>query len=470
MWLPEAGTKWPPPGVSDRWSRANVFAGLRESQWSVISEQARIRGMGVDKGQPYLTVPLAATISRVVANLLFGANPTFTAAAVEDQARLDYIVAANDLPSTLRQAADTASAQGEIFGIVGVDPELSDAPIIEFAPTGRVIPTFRGRHLVGATIVRPYASPDGDPRKVYRLLEARSPGLVQLRLYRGTDRSIGDEVDLSALPATAGLAPVVETGINDSGVVWIPNNLAQSGSSLGVSDYAGLIDLLMAANETLTIGQANLRLTGRKRLIVPDDLRGADGAFNAATDVFFLNKKGSKVKTRRQDEPPDDPLSDIQQLQYSYEGAPLREWSDHIINLALTLAGVSPSSIGRGADGAITGTAMRLRMAHTLMEVAGKGRHWDTGLRRLLLVAQQYDATIFGRAWVDATTAPAVERGDGLPVDERDQAEIAVKATAAGAMSRRELVRTMHPDWDESQIEEEVALIEAETTPHIEGL
>jgi hypothetical protein len=53
--------------------------------------------------------PLPERISDAFADLIFGADPSFTAADEADQERLDDLIDENDLPSELQRAAGAAS-------------------------------------------------------------------------------------------------------------------------------------------------------------------------------------------------------------------------------------------------------------------------------------------------------------------------------------------------------------------------
>lgn len=55
---------------------------------------------------------------------------------------------------------------------------------------------------------------------------------------------------------------------------------------------------------------------------------------------------------------------------------------------------------------------------------------------------------------------PHVELSDGMPRDGVQDAQEVAMLRSAGAISTEEVVRRLHPDWDEEKIAEELAKIE----------
>lgn len=113
---------------------------------------------------------------------------------------------------------------------------------------------------------------------------------------------------------------------------------------------------------------------------------------------------------------------------------------------------------------ALSGTALRLRLIPTTKAGAGKARPWDDALPRILSLMARLDALPdqaggFGRSWSDPITAPSVERGESLPVDEVEESQVEATLVGAGVRSVFRSVQRQNPDWDDAQVEEEVARI-----------
>jgi hypothetical protein len=444
-WPPTTGN---PPTVADVWDEVSFLAALRMSDPTALRQRAQVAW-----DAPYLLSPIPRLISRAKANMLYGEPPAITAANESDQENLNRIVEDNGLDSELHRAALLASSEGECWGRIVVAPNLLDVPILDFVTRARVIPTFHGRFLRGATFVTSWA-PTSTER--VRLLEEYGPGYIQSRLFRGSTTSLGTEIPLDSFEATVGIMPIVNTGFDKALVAFLPNSFDVS-PSRGFSDYRGLEERFLALNESATVGHQNLRLAGRKRALV-DAQYLRDGRLPAGDDVFVRSST---------DQTMGDGPRPLQLLEYTFEADQLVAWIDHQIDLSLTFAGVAPQSVGRSVDaGAISGTALKLKMSHSLMEAGGTGRHFDRGLAYLLRSAAILDGRRtteggFGRRWQAPDENAEIERGDGLPTDDLEAAQILATWSGADAISTEEKVRTLHPEWPDEDVAAEVERIGA---------
>lgn len=442
---------WPPPSQHEVWEEVELFAALRNADETRIRQQASVAWQ-----EPYMLSPLPRLLSRASANMLYGEPPSFTAEQESDQANLDRITGSdgNDLRAELHRAALLGSSEGEVWGRIVVQPDLLDVPILEFVSRSRVIPHFAGRFVRGATFVTTWAT--GSLER-YRMLETYEPGAVVTRLYRGSTSVLGGEVSLDSFSETKGRLPVVFTGIEQPLVAFIPNSVDDD-PTRGFADYRGLVDRFLALNESATIGQSNQRLAGHKRALVAGGLLDRNGNFPAGDDIISLSALDGG----------DDAKSVFQAIDWQAGHAETIQWVDHLIDTTLTFAGVSPVSLGRTVEGgSISGTAMKLRMNHSLMESAGKGHYFDRGVRRLLTQATILDGRPigeggFGRKYVAADAPPVVERGDGLPRDDMEAAQQIALLVNAEAISVEERVAFVHPEWSSQQQADEVARLKAE--------
>jgi hypothetical protein len=442
---------WPPSdGVKAVWEEVDLFAAFRTSNDTRIRQEASVSWRA-----PYVHSPIARLISRASANLLFGEPAAITPAEEGDADPLDFLVTENGLDAELQRAALLASSEGEIWGRIVVDPDAADVPILDFVSRARVIPHFRGRFCVGATFVTEW--PTTATERV-RLLETYGPGYVEAKLYRGTTIVLGQEMDLDAFEPTKGKQPLVQTGIPKALVAFIPNSF-DADVTRGYSDYRGLEDRFLALNEGWTIGASNLRLAGKKRALVDAEYLDANGRLPAMDDVFIRRDKSALAG---------EGGKPLQMIEYSFEAESIMRWLGELFDTTLLFAGLAPQSVGRAVDGgAISGTALKLKMAHSLVEASGKGRHFDRGVGRLLGFAAQIDSRPvasggFGRGWTDAESQPAIARADGLPRDDVEAAQIIVALTNAEAISLEEKVRMAHPEWTPEQVGDEVERIEKE--------
>lgn len=442
---------WPPPAQADTWAAIELF------QAFLASDETRIRQEAWRQHKlRYMVSPVPRMVSRAKANLLFGAPPKFKAATDTDQERLDYITGRQGLGSELHRGAVVASAEGETWGRIVVAPGVIDVPIVEFISRSRVIPHFDGRFVVGATFVTTWI-PSVNSSERYRMLEHYVAGAVETELYRGTTTRLGSAMNLDSFTPTVGRQPVVPTGIDWPLTAFVPNAI-DADPTRGYSDYQGLRARFLAINESDTVGQANLRLAGRKRAIV-DGSHLKDGRVPDGDDVFVRTSRetGDGVTT-----------SPLQLIDYSFEASQNIAWSNHLIDTTLTFAGVAPQAVGRAVDGgAVSGTALKLKMAHSLLETSGTGGYFDAGVARLLHAAQILDGRRtteggFGRKWSDPDAIPSLVRAEGLPRDDMEAAQQLTAWVNADAISLEEAVAFMHPSWDDTQISDEVDRIRAE--------
>lgn len=441
---------WPPKQVAKSWADVEIYAAFRSS------DEVRIRmEAGVAHQYPYMVSPVPRMISRASANLLFGEPAAFKASAEKDQSNLDFIVSENDLDAECHRAAVIASSEGSVWGRIVVDPSLVDCPIIEFVPPGRVIPHFSGRFVVGATFVTTWETSSVER---YRMFETYEAGAVTTTLRRGTRTSVGQQVDLTSFPETEGRVETTYTGVDWPLVAFIPNTI-DADPTEGYSDYAGLISRFLAVNESSTVGQSNLRLAGAKRAIIDAGYLGKDGKMPSGDDIYVRTSRmggdGEKV-------------SPLQLIDYKFEASAVTGWIDHLLDTTLTFAGVAPEAVGRGVEGnALSGTALKLKMTHSLLEASGKGRFFDKGLIRLLRGAQILDSRPmaeggFGRSYAEADVNDTVERADALPRDDVEAAQEMVQLANAEAISPEQKIAFLHPDWSKERQDEEVAAIKAD--------
>lgn len=445
----EQTAQWPPKWETC-WDQVRIWQAFREADGAFLRRHA-----GWDtvehKDRNYIVDSMASKISATFAELVFGEDPTITAANEQDQDRLEEIVEANALPSELQYAAEISSSEGEVWWRILVDRDQADVPLIEWHSRLNVIPVFRGRALLAAAFVS-QIRPDLDKKQVWRYIEIHSPGMVRNTLFKGTVDRMGERVGLDQRPETADLPEEWNHGLD----MLCGRVLNKRGKrpQLGRSDLQPVRDYLFALNETVTIGQENARLTLKKRVTVPEDFLDVRGNFPAGADVIV-------VPTTDRD--PDKPVPGLAQIEWEFDATSFIAYKDAQERTILGRVGLAKQLVDAGdptADGRATGTALRLRLIPSVLATAGKGRYWDDELpNRVLVRAQQVDALPdegqtggFGYKWVAPGEAPVVERTDPLPQDETEEAQRHSVLVTAEIESRHQAISELHPDWDDAQI------------------
>lgn len=443
-----SGETWPPPDLRARWEEIERFDAFRRSDEGVLR-------MLESKGwwERYLISPVPRLISRASANLLFGEPPEIETEADADGPRMEYVTVENELDAELQRAAMIASSEGEVWGRICFRPDLIDVPVIEFVSRRRVIPHFAGRFVVGATFVTEW--PIGSV-EVVRLFEHYESGAIRSELYRGTRTSLGIPINLDSYGPTAGTSEVVLTGFDKPLVAFIPNTI-DSDPECGYSDYAGLEERFLAINRAATIGDSNTELAGKKRALL-DAEYAQNGNVLTSDEVFIRHDQQGDLSEH----------SPVEVMEFGYDASQITTWLDHLIDSTLAFGGASPQLVGRQLDGAaLSGTALRLKLIHSLIESSGKGRYFDRGVKRLLHFAAVLDSRPtmeigFGRKWAKPDAPPDVTRQDGLPRDDLEAATYIATLVGAEAISIEERVAFLHPDWPEERQREEVEKLTGE--------
>jgi hypothetical protein len=85
----------------------------------------------------------------------------------------------------------------------------------------------------------------------------------------------------------------------------------------------------------------------------------------------------------------------------------------------------------------------------------------------VLMLAQQVDNLPkekggFGRSWNKAGEPPIVERSDPLPADETEETNRHAVAVSSEFESRETAIKTLHPDWTDKQVQDELDKIFSE--------
>ena len=127
-------------------------------------------------------------------------------------------------------------------------------------------------------------------------------------------------------------------------------------------------------------------------------------------------------------------------------------WTDRIIESA----GYSTQSLSSGTGGAVTAAEVHSHERRSYMTRGKKARYWTQGLRAHL--ATQLEV---GQA-IGAGVTPGdftLEFSDGVQESAMSLAQTTLALRNAEAASTKVRVRMVHPDWDDTKVDEEVAAI-----------
>lgn len=393
-------------------------------------------------------VPIAGDISSTSAALLFSEHPKIKAENPETQARLDEIISLNGFNNTLLEAAEVASALGGVFLKLNWDSSLANYPIISIAQPDTAWFDCQFGIITGITFSKEVA--EDNKYRTYRLLEYHTPGRIENALYVSRNsKEIGDRIPLNSIAETADLQDIIDTGITGLAAWYVPNikpNKAHRGLPVGASDYQGILSLMNSLDEAMTSLIRSIRL-GQMRIYAPEAYFQKKG--NTFTfDTFREAYMGLNI-----------PIGDNPQ-EIKVEQAEIR--AEEHINSALNYmrqiynsASYSPQSFGLDINGqAESGTALNIRERKSFITTAKKAEYWQPVIRQILEAA-----LIIDRLHLRNSTTPSsisVEMQDSVKSDISTVAIALRDLSIASAISTYQKVKTVHPDWEEDMVTEEV--------------
>lgn len=463
--------------------------GQRFQRWFVGQ-----RPMGPNRNTK-LPVPIAGMICQAMGDLLYSDPPTFTVVVDTDgdgtpgeapntpvsnqtQERLNYL-ADQGFYSTLAQATELAAALSGSFLRVAWDKSVvPDRPFLDVVDVDQAIPEFRWGRLVAVTFWEVVAK---EGQTVWRHLERHetSPvtgnGIILHGLYEGTDDKLGSRVSLTARPETAALdalqaldAPGTVDSLSPGLCVEYlpnqgPNRLWRDhpiGRHLGRSSLDGVEHLMDQLAETLS-DWMRARRAAKARVWFDKALLGNPGPGNGL--VADLDQEVYVSTELRQS--PNDKMSDkLETVQPLFDPTGYEKTAATLIEQILQLSGFALQTFGmdqnssKSAD--TTATEIESRERRTFLT---RGRLIKTQTPHLSRIVQKLlavDRAVFGTPNVESMIR--VEFPDGVQESMLKLAQTALTLFQGEAASKDEIVRILHPEWNDDQWSEEVEKIKSE--------
>lgn len=439
-------------------------------------------------------VPLAADIAQYSADLLYSSPPdidlgyprmvsptgdTSTLTVIREpdprSLRWDRIVEYGRLWPRLREAAELIAAHGGGYLKAVVAPALCDVPFVCAERTLDAIPTWSMGWLTAVTFHR-VIERDDDKGKVWRHLERYEVvqgygGVVYHGVYAGTDRTLG-----MPLPATQAaamfpqlrailLAPggtdqgdgTVSYGTGTAGLAatYIPNmlpNRMMIASSYGRSDYATSEGVMDALDETWSSLLRDIRL-GKGRITVPSHALQSQGRGQGAS--IDLEQEVYSAITAL----PGGAGDALTVSQFAIRVDDHLNAARAMVQQVMRTAGYDPGSLDDPNGAAKTATEVANDASRTIATRGRKIGYWTPAVRWVVETLTQMDAVFFRQLPQDPDIDPNIEWPAATSPDPEKTARTIQLLDAAGAVSTRVKVEMTHPDWDDPEIEEEVARI-----------
>jgi hypothetical protein len=459
-------------------------------------------------GQPQATaekrmkmhLPLAADLCTLSADLLFGEAPqvlfrkphatTPTEGAPKAapwshpaQDRLDAIIASDEAHAEFLLWGEYAAALGGSYLAVAWDPDVSDHVFPKAYAADCAIPTFRHGRLAAVRLWTEYRNGN----EVFRLVEDHQAGQVSYALYRGGVKNLGELVPLSTRPETAhyemlrnesdlelalanpAALPLdvrIGTGSDRLAVVYMPNarpvrDWRKLGplAYMGRSDLDGIQDVLDKVDQTWSSLMRDVD-NGQGRLIVPEEMLdttapGEGATFDPYRQVFTAvgNTLGKTA----------DGGSPIRNVQFDIRVEEHLQIIEALKKEIASALGYSEAHLGidKARAGDRTATEVTADLSDSERTRDKKAMYAKAALSQWALAALEIDRAVFGGdALGDLATPPDVMFA---PLSQADPEKLARTASLMeGVASLKERVRIQHSDWDEDDIDAEVAAIEKE--------
>lgn len=477
MPLPEGGkTAWPPSDIKPYIDQATAAA----AWWSGDVDQLkntsdaggttgrrrfwqRRKQSDQSKATSHLHAPLAGDIAAVSAELLFGDPPALETDDTAANAELENLTEKLGLPNVYLEAAETTAATGGCYLRAAWDTQVADHALTQTYPQTHAVPDFRYGRLVAATL---WEDVHVAGAEVWRHLERHEKGRILHGLYVGSPSELGTPVPLAAHPQTETLTPevVLPGRLADRLMVrYVPNvlpNRRYPWKPIGRPDWSGAEDFLDAVDEAWTSLMRDVRL-GQAHITVPQEWLEATGGRPGQTTTLDMD---TEVFTAFNIADSQDQASAFTMYQ------PDIRTTEHVDTLlALTerivsAAGYSPQTFGLHIDGnAQSGTALRIREGKTDKTVAKKQRYWAPAVQDHVTTLLDIGAEVFGKPTItDPDANPVRCDFPELSTDPGEQALWIKTLRDARALSVRSAVKLAQPDLDDTDVDDEVAAIEAE--------
>lgn len=440
-------------------------------------------------------VPAPADVSALSRSLLWAEPPGFSVPdqdrrsvgadgsvinANPAQERLEDILDQGGWYATFSEASEIASAYGGAYVRAQANVGFTDVPTGKVITPDYAVPEWGpDDSLLAVTFWRfVHMAPDGQQGPVLRHLERHEMGgagsrpacVVYHALYRGSADKLGQVVALEEgdaecrrLAALVGPEGEIIVGTSRLDVQYFPNlrpHRVIKGTPLGRSDYQGLTGKFDEIDEVWSSLLRDIRL-GKGRLIVPSSyLRSLGPGRGATFDVEQEIFQAVSV------EGPENPLQ-ISAEQFAIRVDEHLRAADALWRTIVRSAGLAADAFGEEqSDGpAMTATQVTAKSSRTAATRGDKISYFTPPLRRLCFVLLELDAMYYGSG---ITPSPVqVEWPDAAAPDPAKLAQTLQYLEAAKAISTRQKVVMLHPDWSTEDVDEEVQLIRGESAPAI---
>jgi hypothetical protein len=448
------GEKWPPD--EERLKRYTENRKLFEGKHDqVFKDWVRLL-----RGDQQATLEMILNwhkrLSTLWGDLLLGEPPKFTAGewGSREQKQLDEILENNNFVNTAYEVAIDISRYGD--GIFKT--RLDGNSIIEAIPPALWHPVVSPsnikdiqNHVIAWTFdIETPSTFNREKKTTYLRVEIHHKGFIENKLYILENGIISNQVPLATLYPN--LPDMEETGIDDFLVVPV-HNLSTSDRIYGIDDYSDL-DSIIQELET--------RVAQISRILdkhADPNMYGPDSALeqDEATGQWIV-KGGGKFYPVGEGEDPPGYVTWEGQLTSAFKEIEI------LIEQLYILSETSAAAFGQLKSGlAESGTALRRLMMAPLAKVNRIRLRFDPAIKQTLWLASKLEANAGVGVELENIN---IQWQDGLPDDEKEQAEIYEIYTRSGMMSKERAIQRLF-DLDPESLRQELEKVLTEANQEV---
>ena len=419
----------------------------------------------------------AGDLTSLSADLLFAEPPRIafddeSSAGDEAQKRLDLIANGDEAHAMMHEGAELTALHGASALTVRWDTEVAEHAWV--APTGAdmVIPEFRNGRLIALTLFTEHV----DGGTVWRHLERHEKGRILHLLFKGTKQQIGKQRNLRDYPATeylAGIATEFDPKAGPNGAnffrtntkkltaAWWLNAPAKAWRRDGDLAEAGRSDLTPAVrilgdtlDEIYSSWIKDIRLSAA-RLLIPTSYLETDD------DGGFAFDRGQELlrKVQAPNMANGTKLGDtIEKVQFdiraeAHERSSLAWWKRMLGTAGYGELDAETEGVQKTATEASFGQDSKQRTRDK------KALYARPTLSQIYGACMAIDGQLFRGKGGGELDDPDVRFPEQSQMDPLKEAQVISTLKAAGVMSVEIGVKAAHRDWEQKQVDEEVARI-----------
>lgn len=405
--------------------------------------------------QFFIHVPVANDISETSSAFLFGETPLIRFNSDSEdmkdaQKTLDKMLTESGFFQKLVEGAEVSSAIGGVYAKIAWDSDVSEWPIPVIVQCEQAFPRFKFGKLSSVDLVYEVFN---DGSTVYRLVETIEKGKITNTLYKGSADNLGTKVSLSECEATKGLEETVDTA-EVMTCFYIPNmlpNKLNRQSPMGRSDYQGQETLMDALDEVFSAWMVDIQIA-RGKIHVPSgyikELEGGKKKFNIDTMAY-----------EELDVDPTAMTKPIEATQFEIRSEQFEKTCLNLLDRIITSAGYSPQSFGLNIAGrAESGTALNVRERKSFATTSKKQSYWEPAIKGMVTsMCAIYNSFLGGQLTNDLEVN--VEFMDSVSNNLTEVSNSVKTLADAKAISTDTKVRMVHPEWTDTQVQEEIERI-----------